>query len=721
MAKYKSKETKQLQPQVKPIKSSSIQFLNRDFVFGFLLFIATFIAYQPAWNGTPIWDDDGHITKPELRSLSGFAHIWTQLGATQQYYPLMHSIFWLEYHLWGDSTLGYHLVNILLHFFSALLLVCILRRLAIPGAWFVAAVFALHPVQAESVAWISELKNTLSGVFFLSTILVYLKFDSERKRKLYIIAIGLFILGLMSKSVIATLPVALLVIIWWKQGKINWKNDVIPLLPFFAVGIASGLFTSWVERKFIGAQGNEFNFTIIERCLIAGRVTWFYLSKIFLPMDLIFIYPRWTVSQTIWWQYLFPFATLILMGALWISRNRSRAPLSAFLFFSALLFPVLGFFNVYPFRFSFVADHFQYLACIGPIVILSVWIFGLLKGSLRSVICAAILLTLGALTWKQSETYSDAETLYRTTIKKNPACWMAYNNLGKLLAENGRMDGVMSDFQMALKINPAYQEAHYNLGIVLAKMGRTDEAVAQYRKAIEIKPDYSDAYNNLGLLVAGMGQIDEAIGYYRKSLEIKPRFAEAWNNLGNALSQSGQTDEAITYYRKALNINSNYAEAHYNFGLLLSKIGRTDEAIVHYQKALEINPRDCESQNAFGLLLAQIGRNDESISHYRKALEINVNFIEAQNNLGLILAKIGQTDEAIFHYRKALEIDPDNIIIMQNLADALEQQNQVFDAVSVLQKALQLAKSAGQQVRVSEITATLEKLNQASHSIPQAP
>ena len=194
--------------------------LKKNILLSFFLFVFGFVAYQPALSGKILWDDDHHITKPELRSINGLSHIWTQLGATQQYYPLVHSIFWLEYHLWGDSTLGYHLVNFILHFISALLLVCILRRLEIPCTWFIAAIFALHPVQVESVAWISELKNTLSGFFFFSAILAYLKFDSERKRKFYVFAIGLFILGLMSKSVIAVLPVSLLSSFGGSEGKL---------------------------------------------------------------------------------------------------------------------------------------------------------------------------------------------------------------------------------------------------------------------------------------------------------------------------------------------------------------------------------------------------------------------------------------------------------------------------------------------------------------------
>src|SRR5262245_54015546 len=254
-----------------------------DWVLSLLLLVLTMAAYLPAWHGTPIWDDDAHLTKPELRSFEGLVRIWTQPGATQQYYPLLHSLFWVEHRLWGDGTLGYHLVNISLHSLSALLLLRILRRLEIPGAWLAAAIFALHPIQVESVAWISELKNTLSTFFYLAGGLLYLKFDGTRGKKFYAGALILFVLGLLSKTVIATLPAALLLVFWWKRGTLSWKRDVVPLLPFFALGIAAGMLTAWVERKFIGAEGATFELTLLQRGLIAGRVTWFYLAKLFWP------------------------------------------------------------------------------------------------------------------------------------------------------------------------------------------------------------------------------------------------------------------------------------------------------------------------------------------------------------------------------------------------------------------------------------------------------
>ena len=256
---------------------------NRDWLLGLLLVIATLLAYQPAWRGQRLWDDDAHLTPPALRSLEGLARIWTQIGATQQYYPLTFTAFWVQHKLWGDATLGYHLVNILLHSLSALLFLAILRQLKIPGAWLAAACFALHPVHVESVAWMTQLKNTLSGVLCLGSLAAYLGFDQTRKKRLYALALGLFALGLLGKTAIAPLPAGMLVILWWKRRRLSWRQDALPLAPFFLAGLAAGLITVWLEQNLYGARGAEFEFSFQERCLIAGRAIWFHLANCFGP------------------------------------------------------------------------------------------------------------------------------------------------------------------------------------------------------------------------------------------------------------------------------------------------------------------------------------------------------------------------------------------------------------------------------------------------------
>ena len=529
MAKKKSKPSRVQQAQPSPFRAT--------WMLSFVLIAMTLIAYAPAWNGKPIWDDNMHMTKPELRTLDGLTRIWIQPGATQQYYPAVHSAFWVAYKLWGDSPAPYHLLNILLHGFSAVLLFRILLRLAIPGAWLAAAIFALHPIQVESVAWISELKNTLSGVLFLSAALFYLNFDRNRRRSDYLLALALFGFALVSKTVTASLPAALLVTFWWKRGTLSWKHDVLPIVPFFVIGAAAGLVTIWVERKLIGAEGHAFEFTMVERFLIAGRVCWFYLGKLLWPADLMFIYPRWEVSQQVWWQYLFPIALLAALAIVWLLRKRSRGPIAGALLFVGMLFPALGFFNVYPFVYSFVADHFQYLASIGLIVPVTAGLVLLLNRAgvrsslVRRGLAILLLLGLGLFTWLQSRAYADPITLYRNTLEKNPECFMAHNNLSVALLEKGQIDEAIIHSRKALEIRPNDAQPHVSLGDALLRMKKIDQAIAHYETAEKLMPDYVEAHTHLGNAFLLRREFPKAIAEYETTLRLLPRSIPAHNNL----------------------------------------------------------------------------------------------------------------------------------------------------------------------------------------------
>ena len=535
-------------------------FALNDWLFFVALIAAVFLVYQPAWQGGFIWDDSGHVTRPELRSWYGLFRIWFDLGATQQYYPLLHSAFWVQYWLWGDATLGYHLVNILLHAMAAVMVALILRRLEIPGAFLAAAIFALHPVHVESVAWITELKNTLSAVFYLGSAMVYLRFDQQRRTPLYLWALGLFVLGLLSKTVTATLPAALLVIFWWQRGRLSWRKDVLPLLPFFLLGAAAGIFTAWVERTLIGAQGSEFAIPALERILIAGKAIWFYLGKLFWPANLIFIYPRWVTSQAAAWQYLFPAAAFALVVALWALRRRWRGPLAGLLFFVGTLFPVLGFFNVYPFIYSFVADHFQYLASLGIITLVAAGIAMLLKRlqlwrrPAGYAICVLLLLTLATLTWRQSRMYTDIMTLYQTTIDLNPTCSMAYNNRGIIYNDLGNYKQAIEDYGRAIEINPGFAEFYINRGVAYYFLGNYKQAIEDYGRAIEIKPGNAQAYNNRGNAHARLGNYKQAIEDYGRAIEINPRLAEAYYNRSITYKGLGNYKQAMEDYDRAIKI-----------------------------------------------------------------------------------------------------------------------------------------------------------------------
>ena len=574
---------------------------KRDWFFCLILAVVTLMAYNPAWHGQLLWDDDNCSTPPELRSVEGLRRIWFQPRATAQYYPLLYTSYWVQQRLWGDSPTGYHLINLLLHIGCVVLVLKILRFLRIPGAELAAIIWALHPVNVETVAWIAERKNMLSGIFALGATLSYLKFDDTRSRRNYALAIGLFLFGLFSKTAIVTFPLAWLVILWWQRGKILWRRDVVPATPFVCLSLASGLVTRWFENVGIGYKSKILDLSLLDRCLIAARSFWFQLSKLFWPSNLTFVYPRWDISAGVWWQYLFPIGVLVLLVILWSLRRWSRAPLAGVLVYILLLLPSLGFLNIYFFVYSFVADHWQYLACLGIIVPCASGITLLAgrKKSWQDWLEPAITVVLGGvlfvLTWQQSRMYTDIETLYRTTIARNPGCWMAQANLGDTLYKADRIPEAMDLFKQALKIKPAV--GHYSIGNALLQKGRTSEAIDQYKQALQIDPDYVEVHLNLGSALEVRGRTQEAIEHYEQALRIEPGFASAHNNLGHALVQTGRTLEAIDHYKEALRITPNSVDAHINLADALAQMGRTSEAIEQLKAVLQINPIDFDARN----------------------------------------------------------------------------------------------------------------------------
>ncbi len=537
--------------------TSRVARASSDASRGLFLLGVTLGVYWPALFGQYLWDDDAHVTKTALRNLDGLRRIWFELGATQQYYPLLHSAFWVEAQLWGDNVLGYHLVNVVLHVIAACLIVTICQRLSIKGAWLAGAIFALHPINVESVAWISEQKNTLSLVFYLLAMFVYLRFDDAHRRRDYAIATALFICALMTKTVTASLPAALLVIFWWERGHIRLRRDVLPLLPWFVMAAASGLFTAWVERHIIGAEGSEYNLDALQRVLLAGRVICFYFAKIVWPVKLIFTYPHWSVNASVVRQYLFDAGLIALASCLWMIRRRTRAPLAGLLFFGGSLFPVLGFLDIYPFRYSYVADHFAYLASLGVIVPAAAGFNALYQRLRDSVdrraalsVMFAYLITLAGLTSMQSRMYEDPKTLYVTTIAQNPDDWMAHNNLGRIYLRGSlhRAEAI-KQFEAVIRLKPDHGLAHYSLGVALFLSGRGAEAIDHFEKAIAYEPKNMLIVGNshffLGEVLTTMpGRLPEAIANLETALKIRPTDAESHHALGIALEKSGRPDEA---------------------------------------------------------------------------------------------------------------------------------------------------------------------------------
>jgi tetratricopeptide (TPR) repeat protein len=667
---------------------------RRGWLFCVFLLAATFIAYQPVWHAGFVWDDNQYVTgNVTLHSLDGLRRIWFELGATVQYYPLTFTSFWVEHHLWGLHPLGYHLVNIMLHALNAMLLWLVLHRLGVRGAWLAAGIFALHPVCVESVAWVTERKNTLSGLFYLGSLLAALSFWLPRKAltgscmegragdstggpggwKFCWLALGLYLCALWSKTATVPLPAVILLLVWWKRGRLTWR-DIHPLLPFLTVGIAMGLITMRVEKG-LGAGAGGAMLSFLERCLLAGRVFWFSLGKLFWPHPLIFIYPRWQINASQVVAYLPALAAAAGLLALWQMRGAwARATLFAFGYFLLLLFPVLGLFDVFFFHYSYVADHFQYFACIGPLALAAAAIITMLRPFktrrlfLESVLGGTLLLALGILTWRQNTTYTDAKTLWGHTLAKNPDAWMAYNNLGAALADQGRFSEAIVEYQGSLRINPDNVEADNNLGTALVRLGRVPEAIGYWEQALQIKPDYAEAHNNLGIALAQVGRVKEAIGHWERALQIKPDLVEAHNDLGAALMQAGKLEDAIGHYEQALRIKPDFAEAHYDWGIALVRLGRVPEAIRHWEQALRLKPDYAEAHYNLGIALGQAGRPDEAIGHYEQALKIKPDYADAHYRLALTLKDQGRFQEAIAHYRNALELKPRPMLAQNALA-----------------------------------------------------
>lgn len=570
-------------------------------------------AYIPAMNGGFIWDDDDYVQDNlTLRSLAGLGQIWFQPGATRQYYPLVHTTYWLEYRLWGLDPTGYHVVNVIMHALSAVLVWRLLIRLSVPGAWAAAALFALHPVHVESVAWITERKNVLSGAFYLSAAWAYLRYEEARRPRWYWAALFLFAAALLSKTVTCTLPAALLLVLWWK-GQTPMRRPAIALVPFFVLGGAMSGVTVWMERHSVGAWGPAWDLSLVERGLIAGRALWFYAAKLLVPLDLAFIYPRWKIDATAAWQYLYPAGALGVGGLLWALRARwGRGVLTGALFFAGTLTPALGFFNFYPMLYSFVADHFQYLASLGLLTLAAagghrMWM-RLGQSATGPAALALVLALCSLLTWRQGGVYADLETLWRDTLKKNAGAWIAHNNLANILKERGQLDQAIGHYRQALLLKPGSGQIHLNLADAHQARGEAAAAMRHYGRALKAEPNRVEIHLKLGNALLGQNAVAEAVEHYRRALQLAPDLALVHSNLGAALALQRRDAEAMDHYRRALQLKPDLAEAHNNLGRLLALRGQFAEAIDHYRRALQLKPTYRQARANLAQALQAVGQ-----------------------------------------------------------------------------------------------------------------
>ena len=583
-----------------------------------------------------------------------------------------------------------------MHVAAALMLGSILRRLAVPGAYLAAAIFALHPAQAESVAWMTELKNTLSAVFFFGAALLYLRFDQRRTVRWYLGALGAFVLALLTKTVTGTLPGALLVAVWWLRGRLSWKRDVMPLVPFLLLGAGFGLGTASWELEFNNVVGPDFQFTLVERALIAGRVVWFLLAKLFWPADLIFIYPRWQIDAGAWWQYLFPLGVAACVASLWAIRRWSRGPLAAMLLYCGMLFPVMGFFNLYTYRYSLVANHYQYLASAGIIALASAGAVYLLRPILRghrlagAALAAVLLATLAGLTWRESHQYSSAEELYRTTISRNPTSWMAYTNLGALKVETSPNEAV-AYLKEALRLKLDLAEARGNLGTALRNLGRTEESIAEYKQALSVKPTLPGAQAGLASALLSAGRAQEALARYQDAIRLAPGKPELHRGMGEALRQLGRRDEAIVQFTEAVRLRPDDAAARCSLGDVLREAGRLEDAAAQYREALPSAADKAAVYNSLGTTLDVMGRLDLAVAQFREAIRLDPEYSDARFNLANLLQRTRRSEEAAAQYLEVLRRRPDDAEAHNNLGVALMSLGREDSALEHFRDALRIA------------------------------
>jgi len=508
-----------------------------------IIVVACLLAYMPAMRAGFVWDDDRYVTNNELLAApDGLWRIWFTADSPSQYFPLTYTSFRLEYDLWKLNPTGYHITNIILHTANALLVWVLLRRLAIPGSWFAAAIFALHPVHVESVAWISERKNVLMVFFAVLSILSWVDFaershNFRSSRHFYILSLLFYIFALAAKSTACTVPVALLLVLWLKNIPVSWRRW-LQIVPFLLLGLASGLLAVWWELHHQGTKFARLDLNLIDRFLIAGRALWFYIAKLLWPVNLAFSYSQWKIDATDPLQYGWLAACCAVAFALWYWRKKvGRGTIAAIVFFAATLSPVIGFISLYTFVYTYVADHYQYFASIGPIALVAA-IGSRVTSKLdkqgkgiAKIIAGVLLVTLGMLTWRQCHAYKNIETLWRDTFQKNPSSWMACNNLGQIYAVQGKRNDAISWFHRSLEIAPSKAWTHFNLALALKGDGKINEAIEQFHQVIEIDPDDAEARYDLADILEAQGKITEAVEQLNQALKTAPEYLDALNRL----------------------------------------------------------------------------------------------------------------------------------------------------------------------------------------------
>ena len=636
--------------------------------------LLTGVCYLPAmlWGGL-IWDDFIWSQSRAVLEWSGLSTIWSwpsRIEREVHYWPLTYTTIWLEHKIWGLAPAGYHVVNVLLHLLNSLLVWRLLLRLAVPGAWVAAAVFAAHPTHVESVAWIIERKDVLSGLFYLTAVLVWLRFLEQPRPWRYGLTLLLFVAGLLSKSIVVTLPAALLILQWWKDGRIAVR-DLRRVAPFFLVAL---LITA-VDLSSIGSRYSLLDYSLPERMLVASRALWFYAGKLAWPTDLTVIYPRWDISLGDPWAWLYLAGATALAATLWFMRHRvGRGPLAGALFFAVTLSPVLGFVNHGYMKYSLVADRFQYLAGIGVIAVLigaAVHGAGRLPVRLKlgaTGLLVVLLALLGTMTWRQAGIYRNKVTFFSHIVSLNPKARSAHYNLNIALARAGRREEALAAARMAVETRPDHTDAYAILGGALIHTERFVEAEEILRRALEIDPGHKNSRREMATMLRVQGRREEALQAYRALLEIDPEYPLAHAYIGDILLQLHRYAEAVEPLSKALtlikaapSLRSDLPTAgslHVLLGRALQGLGRLQTGEAHFRRALQLDPRNMEALEYVAASHFRRKRYRKALHLYRTQLEIDPDKATTHANIGATLYYLGWSEEALQSLERALSLDP---------------------------------------------------------------
>ncbi len=684
--------------------------------------LLTLVAYWPALGGGYVWDDDKLIVKnPDVRTDEGLLRVWFNRHSFD-YFPLTSSMFWLEWHLFKGSAVGPHVINVLLHGLSAALLGIILQRLRVPGAWLAALLFALHPVAVASAAWLSERKNTLSMVFYLGSILAYLRFEDAASRHddtanalrsgpegheglvrnpHYWLSLGLFLLALLSKTSVVMLPLVLLLLAWWRQGKMRGR-DLLRVAPFFALSLALGLVTIWFQWHSAVRHDLARPEGVASRIAAAGWIAGFYLYKLLLPVKLCAMYPRWEVNES----RLLSFVPLALLAAatalIWAGRKRwGSGPLVAWAYFLVSLLPVLGFVDMTIMRLSLVADHLQYLAMPGILALAAaLWVratAGTRTGRAAPVVMGLCLTAMAALTFQRAGAFSSEQRLWRDDVEKMPRSGRAWSHLGMVYFNAHALDEAIRCFDKSVEVDPGYAEAYLKRGNAHATAKRYAEAVSDYDQAIAVKPDYAGAYFNRGNIRAAAQRYAEAVSDYDQAIALQPDFAEAYVSRGNIRAAANQYAEAISDYDQAIVLQPDFAEAYVSRGNIRAAANHYAEAICDYDQAIALKPDDAETWFKRSTADLNASRPEEALRDLDRAIAIRPNYAQAYINRGNIHGAANQYAEAIRDYDQAIALKPDEAEAWYNRGTACAKTGRAEEALHDLDRAISLKPDDAEQ------------------------